>query len=61
MSAISASSASTRRARNSDVPGAVHRVVEFYRAQRTSPAEKFIDTLERLGHQPFQDALYAAG
>jgi sulfite reductase (NADPH) hemoprotein beta-component len=44
-----------------DVPGAIHRVVEFYRAQRTSPAEKFIDTLERLGHQPFQDALYAAG
>ena len=44
-----------------DVPGAIHRVVEYYRAQRTSPAEKFIDTLERLGHQPFQDALYAAG
>ncbi|MCU0732135.1 MAG: nitrite/sulfite reductase, partial [Hyphomonas sp.] len=44
-----------------EVPGAIHRVVEFYRAQRTSPSEKFIDTLERLGHQPFQDALYAAG
>ncbi|MBU4569132.1 MAG: nitrite/sulfite reductase [Alphaproteobacteria bacterium] len=44
-----------------DVPGAIHRVVEFYRARRTSPAEKFIDTLERLGHQPFQEALYAAG
>jgi sulfite reductase (NADPH) hemoprotein beta-component len=34
--------------------------VEFYRAQRTSKDEKFIDTLERLGHQPFQEALYAA-
>jgi len=44
-----------------DVPGAIHRVVEYYRAQRTSPEEKFIDTLERLGHQPFQEALYAAG
>ena len=44
-----------------EVPGAIRRVVEFYRAQRTSPSEKFIDTLERLGHQPFQDALYAAG
>jgi sulfite reductase (NADPH) hemoprotein beta-component len=36
-------------------------VVEFYRAERASPAEKFIDTLERLGHQRFQEALYAAG
>jgi len=44
-----------------DVPGAIHRVVEFYRAERTSPAEKFIDTLERLGHARFQEALYAAG
>ncbi len=44
-----------------DVPAAIHRVVEFYRAERTSPAEKFIDTLERLGHARFQEALYAAG
>jgi sulfite reductase (NADPH) hemoprotein beta-component len=44
-----------------DVPAAIHRVVEFYRAERASPAEKFIDTLERLGHQRFQEALYAAG
>jgi hypothetical protein len=44
-----------------EVPGAIHRVVEYYRTQRTSPAEKFIDTLERLGHAPFQEALYAAG
>ncbi|MFN7180940.1 nitrite/sulfite reductase [Hyphomonas sp.] len=46
--------------RAEDVPGAIHRVVEYYRAQRTSPDEKFIDTLERIGHQPFQEALYAA-
>jgi len=44
-----------------DVPGAIHRVVEFYRAERTSPEEKFIDTLERLGHARFQEALYAVG
>jgi sulfite reductase (NADPH) hemoprotein beta-component len=44
-----------------DVPGAIHRVVEFYRAERTSPAETFIDTLARLGHARFQEALYAAG
>ncbi|MBY9065695.1 nitrite/sulfite reductase [Hyphomonas sp. WL0036] len=43
-----------------EVPGAIHRVVEYYRANRTSKDEKFIDTLERLGHQPFQEALYAA-
>ena len=46
--------------RAEDVPGAVRRVVEYYRANRTSPDEKFIDTLERIGHQPFQEALYAA-
>ena len=46
--------------RAEDVPGAIRRVVEYYRANRTSKDEKFIDTLERLGHQPFQEALYAA-
>ncbi|MGA1343277.1 MAG: nitrite/sulfite reductase [Hyphomonas sp.] len=44
-----------------DVPGAIHRVVEFYRAERASPAETFIDALARLGHARFQEALYAAG
>ena len=47
--------------RAEDVPGAIHRVVEFYRAQRTSPTETFIDALARLGHARFQEALYAAG
>ena len=46
--------------RAEDVPGAIRRVVEYYRANRTSKDEKFIDALERLGHQPFQEALYAA-
>jgi sulfite reductase (NADPH) hemoprotein beta-component len=43
-----------------DVPAAIHRVVEFYRARRSSASETFIDTLQRLGHAPFQEALYAA-
>ncbi|MFN7055442.1 nitrite/sulfite reductase [Hyphomonas sp.] len=43
-----------------DVPGAIRRVVEYYRAHRASKDEPFIDTLARLGHQPFQEALYAA-
>ncbi|MFN3312361.1 MAG: nitrite/sulfite reductase [Hyphomonas sp.] len=43
-----------------DVPAAIHRVVEHYRTHRTSPDERFIDTLARLGHPSFQEALYAA-
>ncbi len=46
--------------RAEDVPGAIRRVVEFYRANRRAKDEKFIDTLARLGHPPFQEALYAA-
>jgi sulfite reductase (NADPH) hemoprotein beta-component len=42
------------------VPGAIRRVVELYRTRRTSPEERFIDTLTRLGHAHFQEALYAA-
>jgi sulfite reductase (NADPH) hemoprotein beta-component len=42
-----------------DVPGAILRVVEYYRAHRASRDETFIDTLARLGHLPFQEALYA--
>lgn len=43
-----------------DVPGAIHRVVEFYRAERASSSETFIDALARLGHARFQEALYGA-
>ena len=43
-----------------DVPSAIHRVVEHYRTHRTSRDERFIDTLTRLGHPSFQEALYAA-
>ncbi|MEZ5984324.1 MAG: nitrite/sulfite reductase [Hyphomonas sp.] len=43
-----------------DVPGAVKRIVDTYMSLRTSPEELFIDTLERLGADPFKEALYAA-
>ena len=42
-----------------DVPPAIERVVEAYRELRSSKSERFIDTLERLGHDPFKEALYA--
>lgn len=43
-----------------DVPGAIKRVVDAYRELRTSPEERFIDALERVGHEPFKEAVYAA-
>jgi sulfite reductase (NADPH) hemoprotein beta-component len=43
-----------------DVPGAVKRIVDTYMSLRTSPEELFIDTLERVGADPFKEALYAA-
>ena len=43
-----------------DVPGAMKRIIDTYRGLRTSPDEKFIDTLERTGHDPFKEAIYAA-
>jgi sulfite reductase (NADPH) hemoprotein beta-component len=42
-----------------DVPGAVKRIIDTYMALRTSPDELFIDTLERVGADPFKEALYA--
>jgi sulfite reductase (NADPH) hemoprotein beta-component len=42
-----------------DVPGAVKRIINTYMALRTSPDELFIDTLERVGADPFKEALYA--
>jgi sulfite reductase (NADPH) hemoprotein beta-component len=42
-----------------DVPGAVKRIVDTYMDLRTSPDELFINTLERLGADPFKEALYA--
>ena len=42
-----------------EVPGAVKTIVDTYRELRTSPDETFIDTLERVGHEPFKEAVYA--
>ncbi|MDW3204449.1 MAG: nitrite/sulfite reductase [Alphaproteobacteria bacterium] len=39
---------------------AVETVVETYLTLRRDPAERFIDTLERLGPQPFKERLYGA-
>ncbi len=41
------------------VPTAIRRVVEYYRTHRTSPAETFIEALERIGRPAFEEALYA--
>lgn len=46
--------------RAEDVPPALERVIEKYREVRSEPSERFIDALERLGHDPFKEALYAA-
>ncbi len=43
-----------------DVPAAIQRVVSAYRGVRNAPSERFIDVLERVGHEPFREALYAA-
>ena len=43
-----------------DVPPAIERVIDAYRSLRNAPNERFIDTLERLGHDPFKEALYAS-
>lgn len=45
--------------RAEDVPDAIERVIEAYRGLRNAPEERFIDTLSRLGHDPFKEALYA--
>ncbi len=43
-----------------EVPGAIRRLVATYRALRTHPEESFIETLDRIGHDPFKEAIYAA-
>ncbi|MBB36431.1 MAG: sulfite reductase [Hirschia sp.] len=43
-----------------DVTPALARVVDRYMALRKSPDDAFIDVLEREGHDPFKEALYAA-
>lgn len=43
-----------------DVPPALERVISAYRELRSDKSERFIDTLTRLGHDPFKEALYAS-
>jgi len=45
--------------RHEEVPGAVKTIVDTYRNLRTSADEKFIDAVERVGVEPFQEAIYA--
>ena len=46
--------------RHEEVPGAVKTIVDTYRDLRTSADEKFIDAVERVGVEPFQEAIYAS-
>ena len=43
-----------------EVPDVVEAILDTYRAQRRSAAEHFIDTLRRVGHDPFKQAANAA-
>ena len=42
-----------------DIPAALRRIIDVYKAERASPDEIFIDTLERIGQDPFKEAIYA--
>ncbi|MFT3819026.1 MAG: nitrite/sulfite reductase [Rubrivivax sp.] len=43
-----------------EVPGVVEAILDTYRTLRRSAAEHFIDTLRRVGHEPFKQAANAA-
>ena len=43
-----------------EVPGVVEAILDTYRALRSSAAERFIDTLRRVGHEPFKQAANGA-
>lgn len=43
-----------------EVPGVVEAILDTYRDLRLSAAEHFIDTLRRVGHEPFKQAANAA-
>ena len=43
-----------------EVPGVVEAILDAYRTLRRSAAEHFIDTLARVGHEPFKQAANAA-
>jgi sulfite reductase (NADPH) hemoprotein beta-component len=41
-----------------EVPAAIERLVRCYVDRRDSEAERFIDTVQRVGTEPFKAALY---
>ncbi|MCP1336049.1 nitrite/sulfite reductase [Futiania mangrovi] len=41
-----------------EIAGAVETLVDTYVHMRNGPAETFLDTVRRVGHQPFKEALY---
>ena len=43
-----------------EVPAVVEAILDTYRELRTSDAERFIDTLRRVGHDPFKQAANGA-
>ncbi|MEL7230948.1 MAG: nitrite/sulfite reductase [Pseudomonadota bacterium] len=43
-----------------DVPAAVKTLADTYRKLRTGKRETFIETVERVGHEPFKEAVYAS-
>ena len=43
-----------------EVPAVVEAILDTYRELRTSAAERFIDTLRRVGHDPFKQAANGA-
>jgi sulfite reductase (NADPH) hemoprotein beta-component len=42
-----------------DVPDVIEQLIEFYLARRDSEAERFVDTVGRVGVEPFKEHVYA--
>ena len=43
-----------------EVPGVIEKLIEVYLARRESEAERFIDTVRRIGAEPFKDCVYGS-
>jgi len=41
-----------------DVPDAVERLIRFYLLVRRDATERFVDTVNRMGIEPFKEAVY---
>ena len=42
-----------------DVPDVIEKLIEVYLARRDSEAERFVDTVGRIGAEPFKEYVYA--